>query len=40
MSILMGQIKDYGGGTTDFQVGPVTFALACCDYVVIYRFTM
>ena len=36
----MGEIKDYGGGTTDLQVGPVTFALAYCDYVVIYRFTM
>ena len=36
---LMGEIEDYDGGTTDFQVGPVTFALAYCDYVVIYRFT-
>jgi len=36
---LMGEVKDYDGGTTDFQVGPVTFALAYCDYVVIYRFT-
>lgn len=36
---LMGGIKDYDGGTTDFQIGPVTFALAYCDYVVIYRFT-
>lgn len=36
---LMGEIKGYDGGTTDFQVGPVTFALAYCDYVVIYRFT-
>jgi len=36
---LMGDIRDYDGGTTDFQVGPVTFALAYCDYVVIYRFT-
>ena len=36
---LMGQIKDYDGGTTDFQVGPVAFALAYCDHVVIYRFT-
>jgi phenylpropionate dioxygenase-like ring-hydroxylating dioxygenase large terminal subunit len=36
---LMGDIKGYDGGTTDFQVGPVTFALAYCDYVVIYRFT-
>lgn len=36
---LMGSIKDYDGGTTDFQIGPVSFALAYCDYVVIYRFT-
>ena len=36
---LMGTIKDYDGAATDFQVGPVTFALAYCDYVVIYRFT-
>jgi Rieske 2Fe-2S family protein len=36
---LMGEIRNYDGGTSDFQVGPVTFALAYCDYVVIYRFT-
>lgn len=36
---LLGDIRAYDGGTTDFQVGPVTFALAYCDYVVIYRFT-
>jgi phenylpropionate dioxygenase-like ring-hydroxylating dioxygenase large terminal subunit len=36
---LMGDITAYDGGTTDFQVGPVTFALAYCDYIVIYRFT-
>jgi len=36
---LMGSIKDYDGGTTDFQVGPVTYALAYCDHIVIYRFT-
>jgi len=36
---LMGEIRDYDGGTTDFQVGPVTFGLAYCDHVVIYRFT-
>ena len=36
---LMGDISDFDGGTTDFQVGPVTFALAYCDHVVIYRFT-
>ncbi len=36
---LMGDITGYDGGTTDFQVGPVTFGLAYCDHVVIYRFT-
>jgi Rieske 2Fe-2S family protein len=36
---LMGSIRDYDGGTTDFQVGPVTFALAYCDHIVLYRFT-
>ena len=36
---LMGTISAYDGGATDFQIGPVTFALAYCDHVVIYRFT-
>lgn len=36
---LLGEIMGYDGGTTDFQIGPVTFALAYCDHVVIYRFT-
>ena len=36
---LMGDIQDYDGGTTDLQVGPVTFGLMYCDHVVIYRFT-
>ncbi len=36
---LLGDIKDYDGGATDFQVGPVTYALAYCDHVVLYRFT-
>lgn len=35
---LMGSITGFYGGCTDFQVGPVTFALAYCDYVVIYAF--
>jgi Rieske 2Fe-2S family protein len=35
---LLGSISDYFGGCTDFQVGPVTFALAYCDHVVIYAF--
>lgn len=36
---LMGSIIDYDGGTTDLQIGPVTFGLAYCDHVVLYRFT-
>jgi len=36
---LMGDIKGYDGGTTDLQVGPVTFGLMYCDHVVLYRFT-
>jgi len=36
---LMGDIRDYDGGATDLQVGPVTFGLMYCDHVVIYRFT-
>jgi len=36
---LLGDIRDYDGGATDFQIGPVTFALAYCDHVVVYRFT-
>lgn len=36
---LMGEIRDYDGGATDLQIGPVTFGLMYCDHVVIYRFT-
>ena len=36
---LLGGIRDYDGGATDLQVGPVTYALMYCDHVVIYRFT-
>lgn len=36
---LLGDIRDYDGGATDLQVGPVTYALMYCDHVVIYRFT-
>ena len=36
---LLGSIREYDGGATDLQVGPVTFALLYCDHVVIYRFT-
>jgi Rieske 2Fe-2S family protein len=39
LSPLLGKIRDYDGGATDMQVGPVTFALLYCDHVVIYRFT-
>ena len=35
---LLGSVSDYYGGCTDFMVGPVTFALAYCDHVVIYAF--
>jgi len=36
---LLGTIKAYDGGATDFQLGPTTFGLAYCDHVVLYRFT-
>ena len=36
---LLGEIREYDGGATDFQVGPASYALAYCDYIVIYRFT-
>jgi Rieske 2Fe-2S family protein len=36
---LLGTIKGFDGGTTDIQLGPVTFGLAYCDHVVLYRFT-
>ncbi len=36
---LLGTVTQYDGGCTDFQVGPVSFALAYCDHIVIYRFT-
>lgn len=36
---LLGAIREFDGGATDLQVGPVTFALLYCDHVVIYRFT-
>ncbi len=35
---LLGTITGYDGGTTDLHLGPMTFALAYCDHVVIYRF--
>jgi Rieske 2Fe-2S family protein len=36
---LLGSIRDYDGGCTDLQIGPVLFGLMYCDYVVLYRFT-
>jgi Rieske 2Fe-2S family protein len=35
---LLGTITGYDGGTTDWHLGPFTFALAYCDHVVVYRF--
>ncbi len=35
---LMGSIKDYDGGASDFQVGAFSYGLAYCDHVVLYRF--
>ena len=35
---LLGTITGYDGGATDWHLGPLTFALAYCDHVVIYRF--
>lgn len=36
---LLGSIRDYDGGATDLQVGPVLFGLMYCDHIVLYRFT-
>ena len=36
---LLGDLRDYDGGATDIHIGPVTFFLAYCDHVVVYRFT-
>ena len=36
---LLGDLKGYDGGATDIHIGPVTFFLAYCDHVVVYRFT-
>jgi len=36
---LLGAIREFDGGATDLQIGPVTYALMYCDHVVIYRFT-
>ena len=36
---LLGTIKDYDGGATDTQIGPVSYGLLYCDHVILYRFT-
>ena len=36
---LLGELKDYDGGASDFTVGPFTFLLAYSDHVVAYVFT-
>ena len=36
---LLGSIRDYDGGAVDLHLGPMTFGLAYCDHVVLYRFT-
>jgi Rieske 2Fe-2S family protein len=35
---LLGSVRDYDGGATDLQVGPVSYALIYCDHAVIYHF--
>lgn len=35
---LLGEIRDYDGGAHDFKIGPVLYALAYCDHVVLYSF--
>jgi Rieske 2Fe-2S family protein len=35
---LLGSITGYDGGATDLHLGPLSFALAYCDHVVVYRF--
>jgi phenylpropionate dioxygenase-like ring-hydroxylating dioxygenase large terminal subunit len=35
---LLGSIKDYDGGASDFQIGAFSYGLAYCDHVVLYRF--
>ena len=36
---LLGQLKDYDNGASDFSIGPFTFLLAYSDHVVGYVFT-
>ncbi|MBT8471809.1 MAG: aromatic ring-hydroxylating dioxygenase subunit alpha [Marinicaulis sp.] len=35
---LMGKMKGYDGGASDFQFGPLTFMLSYPDHCVLYRF--
>ena len=35
---LLGSISDWDGGASDFKVGPLLYALAYSDHVVLYRF--
>ncbi len=35
---LLGTIRDWDRGASDFKVGPLLYALAYCDHVVLYRF--
>ncbi len=36
---LLGKLTGYSGGAVDIHLGPVTFALAYDDHLVVYRFT-
>ena len=36
---LLGELKDYDGGASDFTIGPMTFFLAYSDHVVAYVFS-
>jgi Rieske 2Fe-2S family protein len=36
---LLGTVSGFDGGATEFQVGPISYGLVYCDYVVLYRFT-
>lgn len=36
---LLGTVRGFDGGATEFQIGPISYGLVYCDYVVLYRFT-
>jgi len=36
---LLGELKDYDGGASDFNLGPFTYLLAYSDHIVCYVFT-